>query len=123
MGIAPFNDALAAGVLRVVQPDMAKWGGFSGTLPVARAILSSGARYCPHYLGGGIGLLASAHLLAAVGGGGLLEIDANDNPLRSDLCGSLAHITDGRAHLTDAPGLGLTPDLRSIARYKVEVAL
>jgi D-galactarolactone cycloisomerase len=119
MGAENFREALAAGVLRVVQPDMAKWGGFSATLPVARAILAGGMRYCPHYLGGGIGLLASAHLLAAVGGDGLLEVDANDNPLRTDLCGALAQVVDGHALLTDAPGLGPIPDLHTITRWRV----
>ncbi|MDX2205327.1 MAG: mandelate racemase/muconate lactonizing enzyme family protein [Hyphomicrobiaceae bacterium] len=123
MGFESFRTALSAGVLRVVQPDMAKWGGFSGTLPVAKAILGAGLRYCPHYLGGGIGLLASAHLLAAVGGDGMLEIDANDNPLRTDLCGPLARVMDGHALLTDAPGLGPIPDLAAIARYRVEIAV
>ena len=123
MGLENFRTALSAGVLRVVQPDMAKWGGFSSTLPVAKAILAAGVRFCPHYLGGGIGLLASAHLLAAVGGDGMLEIDANDNPLRTDLCGPLARISDGHAILTDTPGLGPKPDLAAIARYKVEVTV
>lgn len=45
----------------------AKWGGVSGNLPVARAIVAAGLTYCPRFLGGGIGLLASAHLLAAKG--------------------------------------------------------
>lgn len=121
MGFENFRAALSAGAVRVVQPDMAKWGGFSGTLPVAQAILAAGVRYCPHYLGGGIGLLASAHLLAAVGGDGLLEIDANDNPLRTDLCGALARVTDGHATLTDTPGLGPVPDLAAIARFRVDV--
>ena len=35
-------------------------------VPLARRILAAGARFCPHWLGGGIGLLASAHALAAV---------------------------------------------------------
>ena len=74
-GGGAFDAALAAGALRVVQPDLAKWGGFSGCLPVAKAIRAAGKRFCPHYLGGGIGLLASAHLLAAAGGDGLLEIE------------------------------------------------
>ena len=95
---------------------MAKWGGFSGCLPVARAIRAAGLRYCPHYLGGGIGLLASAHLLAAAGGDGLLEIDANDNPLRTATCGAVARIRAGRATLDEAPGLGFTPDLAQLRR-------
>jgi D-galactarolactone cycloisomerase len=118
-GEAAFSSALEAGVLDVVQPDLAKWGGFSGCLPVARRIRAAGARFCPHYLGGGVGLLASAHLLAAVGGDGLLEIDANPNPLRTSLCGPLADISDGRATFAASPGLGIEPDLSELSRYAV----
>jgi len=117
-GDAQFDAAIRSRAFAVLQPDAAKWGGFSGCLPVARRIIASGLRYCPHFLGGGIGLLASAHLLAAAGGDGMLEIDANPNPLRSEACGALASIRDGRATLTEAPGLGIVPDLsalRSIA--------
>jgi L-alanine-DL-glutamate epimerase-like enolase superfamily enzyme len=101
-----FDAALHAEALDVVQPDMAKWGGFSGCLPVARRIRAAGLRYCPHYLGGGVGLLASAHLLAAAGGDGLLEVDANANPLRSRMAGALAHVRAGFVTLTEEPGLG-----------------
>lgn len=116
-GSQAFDRALASGALGVVQPDLAKWGGFSGCLPVARKILAAGRRYCPHYLGGGIGLLASAHLLAAVGGDGLLEVDANPNPLRSALCGPLATVQGGFAALGHSPGLGIEPDLGALARW------
>lgn len=105
-----FDDALASGALRVVQPDIAKWGGFSGCLPVAKRICATGLRYCPHWLGGGIGLLASAHLLAAVGGNGLLEVDANPNPLREELCGALTSVGEGVCTLTSEPGLGNFPN-------------
>ena len=57
--------AIKRNALGVVQPDLCKWGGFSGCAPVARAVLAAGKRYFPHYLGGGIGLIASANLLAA----------------------------------------------------------
>lgn len=118
-GFTAFDAALGAKVLGVVQPDMAKWGGFSAGLPVARQILASGVRFCPHYLGAGIGLLASAHLLAAVGGGGMLEVDANPNPLRTLTCGPLVHVVDGTATLADAPGLGITPDLHALREFAV----
>ena len=113
-GDAAFDRALAANVFGVVQPDMAKWGGFSGCVPVARRILRSGARFCPHFLGGGIGLLASAHLLAAMGGDGMLEVDANRNPLRTDACGPLARVHEGEAALGDEHGLGFEPDLEAL---------
>jgi L-alanine-DL-glutamate epimerase-like enolase superfamily enzyme len=118
-GAEAFEAALAAGALGVVQPDMAKWGGFSGCLLVARRIRAAGLSFCPHYLGGGVGLLASAHLLAAAGGGGMLEIDANDNPLRSLVAGALERPVEGRCALPDAPGLGPPPDLAALREFRV----
>jgi L-alanine-DL-glutamate epimerase-like enolase superfamily enzyme len=113
-----FAAALTEGVLTVVQPDAAKWGGIAGCLDVARDVLASKRHYCPHFLGGGIGLLASAHLLAGSGGGGLLEVDSNDNPLREDFCGAVADIKDGEIVLPETPGLGVEPDVRAIEKYR-----
>ena len=110
---------MASGALAVVQPDLAKWGGISRGLPLARRIRAAGLRYCPHFLGGGIGLLASAHLLAAAGGDGLLEIDANDNPLRTLLMGPLERVAGGACRLGDEPGLGVVPDLRALRPFEV----
>jgi len=101
-----------------VQPDIAKWGGMSECVGIAGDIIKSGKIFCPHYLGGGIGLLASAHLLAGVGGDGLLEVDINDNPLRDQLCGAVADVTDGSITLGDALGLGIEPDLAAIEQYR-----
>jgi len=114
-----FERALQSGVLHIVQPDLAKWGGISQCFALGKRIIASGACYCPHYLGGGVGLLASAHVLAAVGGDGALEIDANPNPLRTDLCGPLNKISDGSAKLSEEPGLGVVPDLQTVERYAV----
>jgi len=112
-----FATALSEGILSVVQPDAAKWGGVTGCSAVAREVLQAKKIYCPHYLGGGIGLLASAHLLAA-NNGGWLEVDANDNPLRDAFCGAVADVKDGAIELLEEAGLGIEPDLASIARYR-----
>ncbi|WRQ45004.1 mandelate racemase/muconate lactonizing enzyme family protein [Rhodobacterales bacterium FZCC0083] len=100
-----FARGISRPAIDVIQPDLCKWGGISGVLPVAKDIIASGKRYCPHYLGGGIGLAASAHVLAAVGGDGMLEIDSNDNPLRNTLFD--LPITQGQLTLPDTPGLGV----------------
>lgn len=113
-----FAQALSDDVLRVVQPDIAKWGGLSACADIARAVRAGGKTFCPHYLGGGIGLLGSAHLLAGVGGDGMLEVDSNDNPLRDDFSGPVADVVDGGITLTDDPGLGIEPDLASIQHYR-----
>ena len=118
-GDAAFDDAIAAGSLAVIQPDMAKWGGFSGCLPLARRIVAGGRRYYPHYLGGGLGLIASAHLLAAVGGDGMLEVDSNPNPLREGLAEPFPAHADGRMALPEGPGLGVEPDPDVLAKFRV----
>ena len=60
---------------------MAKWGGLNRTIPFARQLRAAGRRYCPHYLGGGICLVALTHALTAVGGDCLLEVEFNRYPL------------------------------------------
>jgi len=116
-GLPAFEEALAAGFLRFVQPDVAKWGGLSGCRAVARLAPAHGATFCPHWLGGGIGLAASLHLRAALGEAGFAEVDANPNPLREEVFDPQpAH---GWVQLTDAPGLGVEPDLTRLARYRI----
>jgi L-alanine-DL-glutamate epimerase-like enolase superfamily enzyme len=116
--VAGFKEVLAEEVLGVVQPDIAKWGGLSVCAGLARDVLKSGKTFCPHYLGGGIGLLASAHLLAGIGGDGWLEVDANDNPLRDRFCGPVETVREGTILLSEEPGLGIAPDLSAIACYR-----
>jgi L-alanine-DL-glutamate epimerase-like enolase superfamily enzyme len=116
-GLADFDRAIVAGHLGVIQPDVAKWGGFSGCLPVARRAVAAGRLYCPHFLNSGIGLHASAHLLAAVGGGGLLEHDATENPLQAPLAEPFPPLVDGCFPLSDRPGLGVEPDLATAERW------
>lgn len=118
-GQPAFEAALASGALGVVQPDLGKWGGFSGCLPVARRVRDAGRWFCPHWLGGGIGLVASMHLKAAVGGDGFVEVDANDNLLREALGAPLPPVTDGTVTLSDRPGLGIAPDIAALHRYRV----
>ena len=105
--------------LRVVQPDVGKWGGVSGCLAVGQAAVEAGKRYCPHWLSGGIGLMASAHLLSAVGGAGMLEVDSNPNPLRTLLAQPFPALVDGAFALTDAPGIGVEPDMGAARLFLV----
>jgi L-alanine-DL-glutamate epimerase-like enolase superfamily enzyme len=53
-------------------------------------------------------------LLAASGGDGLLEVDANENPLRTMLAPGLQKIDNGFITLNQDPGLGVEPDLYAL---------
>jgi D-galactarolactone cycloisomerase len=108
--ISDFRTYIAARIFGYLQPDVAKWGGVSGCLDAAQLARDAGLTYCPHFLGSGIGLMASAHLLAAVGGNGLLEVDVNPNPHRDALIGTALPLVDGMIQLSDAAGIGIEPD-------------
>jgi L-alanine-DL-glutamate epimerase-like enolase superfamily enzyme len=117
-GEGAFDAAIAGGALRFLQPDVGKWGGISGCREVASRAVERGLAFCPHWLAGGVGLAASMHLLAAAGGGGYAEVDANPNPLREEVFPF--RVVEGWASLPDAPGLGVEPDLGRLQRYVVE---
>lgn len=119
-GEQQFAEAIAAGAFSVIQPDLGKWGGFSACLPVARQALAAGRLFCPHWLGGGIGLLATMHLKAAVGGPGYVEIDANPNPLRDWLASPHPQVVEGFVTLSDQPGLGVAPDMDAVRALRVQ---
>lgn len=111
----PTLDCLSAccesGVFSFIQPDIGKIGGFTGLIDILGRNVQNDVAYCPHWLGGGLGLAASAHILNIVGGGGMLEVDANVNPLRDDM-GDWTPALDrtGKIALPSGPGIGLVPD-------------
>lgn len=106
-GYDAFSEALKAGYLNIYQPDVIKWGGITGCAHVARAVLNNAHRYCPHFLGGGIGLEASAQLLSAIGGDGWLEVDVNPNQLRTQFGTDGKLQAGGKYALNNTPGLGI----------------
>lgn len=114
-GHEEFESAIMSNCFKFIQPDVAKWGGVTGCFAVARKAVQAGLAYCPHFLGGGIGLVASAHLLAAAGGPGMLEVDVNPNPLRDAFLDGELH--KGHWVLGDVPGLGIDDLPESIALY------
>jgi L-alanine-DL-glutamate epimerase-like enolase superfamily enzyme len=119
-GETQFNEAIHSNVFRVIQPDIGKWGGFSGCIPVARAVCASNQLFCPHWLGGGIGLVASMHLKAAVGQAGFVEVDSNPNCLREAMAMPYPVISDGAVLLSNEPGLGITPDIKQLIDLQVK---
>lgn len=119
-GEEQFREAVECGALAVIQPDPGKWGGFSGCMPVAHQAVARGRMFCPHWLGGGIGLLASMHLKAAVGGPGYVEVDANPNALREWLAKPHPPVVDGFVTLSNEPGLGVAPDMDAVRSLRVK---
>ncbi|WP_227269838.1 mandelate racemase/muconate lactonizing enzyme family protein [Roseobacter weihaiensis] len=117
VGFVEFDKAINEAHLSVFQPDIIKWGGLTGCLSVGQSAIKAGLRYCPHFLGGGIGLQASANLLAAVGGDGLLEVDVNPNPLRDAFMQTETYVADNGWQCNEVPGIGVTALPEALAPY------
>jgi L-alanine-DL-glutamate epimerase-like enolase superfamily enzyme len=116
---AMFDDAIRDDVLQVFQPDITKWGGVSENFRVGRAAVAAGKRYCPHFFGGGVALLASLHCLTAAGGTGLLEFDCWPNANRElVIANALLPVTEGTVPIPQGPGLGATPDTKGLEQYR-----
>ena len=109
-GIDEFSQMIDNG-LQYVQPDVAKWGGLSGALDLAKT-LPNGVKLWPHFMGTAVGQVVANAVAAIIGGSSVAEMDVNNNVLRTDLCGPILTIADGRVELPDAPGL-ITPPLAS----------
>lgn len=114
------NVERAFGWLDYIQPDVGKWGGVTDCFDVAKKAIAAGRVYCPHWLGGGVGLLHSAQILAAAGGDGLLEMDVNENPLRDQVLAGALSIDSGYVDLPKEAGIGVTPDLGGIEHWRVD---
>ena len=118
-GAEEFNAAIESNAFGVMQPDLGKWGGFSGCVDIGLSSLKHNKLFCPHWLGGGVGLLASMHLKAAVGGPGFVEIDSNPNLLRDLLALPAPKLHDGDVTLSNKPGLGIEPDLLTLKPFLI----
>ena len=117
-GIDQFLSMADAG-LKVLQPDVAKWGGVTGALNLAAA-LPSDTRLWPHFMGTAVGQMAALSITAAIGGDSVCEVDVNSNHLRTDLCGNVMEIHNGHIDLADNTGLVCEPEddrLRKFTDY------
>lgn len=100
--------AMANAGLRILQPDVAKWGGVTGALDLARA-MPQGACLWPHFMGTAVGQFAALSITAVLAEASSCEVDVNENALRTDLCGDIITIRNGRVDLPSEPGLVVPP--------------
>jgi D-galactarolactone cycloisomerase len=112
-GLGAFRDFLAAGVLDIVQPDLAICGGFSEGLRIAALADAFDVPVVPHVWGTGINFYASLQFTAVLPtkrGAGvdypLFEYDFSPNPLRSAF-GEIAVGSDGMIAIPNGPGIGV----------------
>ena len=101
--------------LTVLQPDLGKWGGVGRSVAIAVAARRDGLLFCPHWLGGGVGLLTSLHVKAAGGDvAGYVEVDFNSNPIREHVVEeTFRSLSGGTVRCSEAAGIGAVDERMS----------
>jgi L-alanine-DL-glutamate epimerase-like enolase superfamily enzyme len=103
--ISQFKDYLTQGACSIVQADVARIGGITPWLKVAHMAEAVTTPICPHFL-----MERHVGLVCTVPNAPWLEYI----PQLDDITSAGMRIEDGRAHPSDAPGLGISWDWAAI---------
>ncbi|MCF8568513.1 mandelate racemase/muconate lactonizing enzyme family protein [Alicyclobacillus tolerans] len=118
-GRRPFAKWGNSQAIHIAQPDVTKVGGLTEALVITQMMQSWDIRYAPHFLGSIIGLIATCHLFATVPGGMIVELDANENPLRNGVLESPIRIEGGKLSLPDGPGWGIQFSEQKLKEFEI----
>jgi L-alanine-DL-glutamate epimerase-like enolase superfamily enzyme len=117
-GFIPFFES---GLLDVIQPDIARAGGFTGCRRIAALADAYGIAVAPHTgLSGPVSIAASVHLAAAIPAFLTFENMIIDNPLSAVLAAPLAVPEKGILAVSDAPGIGIDFDEEALAKFSCD---
>lgn len=114
---AEFKRLFEAGAVDYAQPSVAKCGGIENLRAIMDLARTYDVNVSPHSIYVGPGLLATMHALAAAPQEMLLERLCCD--LEADLFHGATEGIGGFVAVPDRPGLGVDPDPKVIAKYRV----
>jgi L-alanine-DL-glutamate epimerase-like enolase superfamily enzyme len=114
-----FRDWMVRGGLDIVQPDLARCGGFSQGRRIAQAAFELGRECVPHAFSTGILIAASLQLVASMPGGTYCEYTVAESHDALDVLASGFTFADGFAQVPAGPGLGIEIDEQKLARHRV----
>ena len=106
-----------AGAADIVQPSVVKLGGITDAWSTIAFAASKGMGCVPHSPFIGPGLMATIHLVAAMGGD--VPCEHRFCELAANPMGAHFDLIDGGLRVPQGPGLGIDPDEEVIARYRV----
>jgi D-galactarolactone cycloisomerase len=110
----------------IVQPDLARCGGFETARAVAVLAGTGHLRLSPHCGRTGVGLAAAAQWVASLATAPhadnlpcpiMVEYDVGPNPLRDELLTAKLRLADGMLDVPTGPGLGIALDPDALARF------
>ena len=113
-----FRDLLKAEAVDVIMPNITRCGGITGMMKISDLAMLENVTVAPHGVGAGIGIIAAIAACAVMPNFLIYEYNQLFNPLRHTVINEAINYAGGVLKPSAEPGLGLTLDEETIARYR-----
>jgi L-alanine-DL-glutamate epimerase-like enolase superfamily enzyme len=118
-GIAPFRALVDQGHVDVLQPDVARCGGFTIVRQIAELARGRSVEVVPHCFSTGVLVAASLHAVAILDRPTWSEFSVAESPLVNGILRTPFALRDGRLAVPTGPGLGIELDDELVERMRV----
>jgi L-alanine-DL-glutamate epimerase-like enolase superfamily enzyme len=119
-GLAPYRALVERGHVDVLQPDLARCGGFTVARGIADLAHERNVEAVPHCFSTGVLVAASLHFVAALERPTWSEYSVADSPFVSSLLAEPFALSDGMLEIPMGPGLGIDLNEDLVARMRVD---
>jgi L-rhamnonate dehydratase len=119
-GLAPYRRLVEEGHVDVLQPDLARCGGFTVGRGIRQLNAERGVEAVPHCFSTGVLVAASLHFVASLERPTWSEYSVADSPFVSGVLTEPFAMVDGALAVPTGPGLGIDLDEDLLQAMKVE---
>jgi galactonate dehydratase len=117
-GVKGFFPYIAAKAVDIAMPDVKYCGGMLELKKIAALCEAAGVPVAPHGPASPVGNVAAAHVCATMPNFHILEFSYGEVPWRAELIDPPESLDKGNINLSRRPGLGITLNEKTLAKYK-----
>ncbi len=118
-GVAGFYPYIKAEAVDIIMPDVKVCGGMLELKKIAAIAEGAGLFTAPHGPASPVGNVTAAHVIATTPNFNILEFSYGEVPWRAELISPAEEIVNGALPLSNRPGLGITINEKTAAKYAV----
>jgi L-rhamnonate dehydratase len=118
--IRPYRDLVERGHVDVLQPDLARCGGFTVGRQIAAIACELGIEVVPHCFSTAVLVAASLHFVSTLDRPTFSEYSVAGSPLVGELSTPPFTLHEGRLAVPTGPGLGIELDEDVVTRLRME---